>query len=264
MTSSRANPNASIDIFSDYDIELMVTGLNAFSKNEEWICHFGKVIANIKEINRKSLTQLVLYSDGIRIDFQVYTVTEFNKTILKSFLPTHWDIGYKFLLDKDEIACKLPLPTNTLYNTSRPTETEFIALVKDFWWDVTYVAKSLWRDEIFYAKYMAECLIHNNYLKKMIEWHIGSTSSWLVNINKDGRWFKRYLDEETWNQVERIYSDNDIEHNWHALFVTTSLFSKVATELAVQLNYEYPILMEKDILEYLKKIQRLEKNATNF
>ena len=77
MTSSRANSNASIDIFSDYDIELIVTRLQDFIKNDKWIFHFGSIIANIKERNKKSLTQLVLYSDGVRIDFQLYAISEF-------------------------------------------------------------------------------------------------------------------------------------------------------------------------------------------
>ncbi|HEV8084239.1 MAG TPA: aminoglycoside 6-adenylyltransferase [Chitinophagaceae bacterium] len=264
MTSSRANPKASIDIFSDYDIELIVTRLPDFSKNDKWIFHFGNPIADIKERNKKSLTQLVLYSDGVRIDFQLYTVSEFIRETKQSLLPEHWDIGYKVLLDKGGITQMLPWPKNAVYNISRPTEKEFTSLVKDFWWDTTYVAKSLWRDEIFYAKYIFESLIHNEYLKRMIEWYIGSKNNWMVNTNKYGRWFKRYLDNETWSQIEETFADSSIEKNWESLFATTRLFNRIATEVARQSNYEYSFTLEKNIIEYLKKIQRLKKNATHF
>lgn len=113
MTSSRVNPNASIDIFSDYDIELIVTRLHDFIKSDKWIFHFGSIIANVKERNSKSLTQLVLYSDGVRIDFQLYAVSEFIRKTNQSSLPEHWDIGYKVLLDKDGITLRLPQPANT-------------------------------------------------------------------------------------------------------------------------------------------------------
>lgn len=264
MTSSRVDPNASIDIFSDYDIELIVTRLQDFIKNEKWIFHFGNVIANIKERNSKSLTQLVLYSDGVRIDFQLYTVSQFIIETKQSLLPEHWDIGYKVLLDKDGLTQMLPQPTHTAYNISQPTHEEFTSLVRDFWWDTTYVAKSLWRNEIFYAKYIFESLIHNEYLKRMIEWYIGSKHSWLANTNKYGRWFKRYLDNETWSQVEKAFADGNIEKNWESLFATTRLFNRIATKVARHLNYEYPFILEKNIIEYLKKIQQLEKDATRF
>lgn len=264
ITSSRVNPNAYVDIFSDYDIELIVTRLQDFSKNEKWIFNFGNVIAGIKEINFKSLTQLVLYQDGVRIDFQLYSVSEFIKRTRLTSIPKHWDVGYKILLDKDGVTLSLPQPTNTLFNIVKPTEKEFTTLIKDFWWDTTYVAKSLWRDEIFYAKYMFDTLIHHNYLKSLIEWYIGSQHEWRININKNGRCFKRYLDNENWGNVLKTFADSDTERNWESLFATTQFFSRIAAELAGKLNYEYPMAVEKDIIEYLKKIRQLEKNATSF
>ncbi len=264
MTSSRANPHAAIDIFSDYDIEVIVTRLSDFIKNEKWIFHFGDVLANIKERNSKSLTQLVLYNDGVRIDFQLYRVSEFNVGAKGSSIPKHWDLGYKILIDKDGITQALPQPTYSKHNISQPAQKEFAILVNDFWWDTTYVAKSLWRDEIFYAKYVLESLLRNNYLKEMLEWYIGSKHNWQVNTNKNGRWFKRYIDKEMWSEVKKTFADSDIEKNWESLFATTRLFNRVATEVATQLNYVYPLNLEKNILTYLKKIHRLEKSATDF
>ena len=158
----------------------------------------------------------------------------------------------------------LPKPTYTSYDISQPTEEEYVDLVKDFWWDTTYVAKSLWRGELFYAKYMFDGLIRNRYLLKMLEWYIGSKSNWLVNTNKSGRWFKQFMDKKTWKEAEKTFADSSIEKNWEALFVTTRLFKRIAIELARQLNYKYDSDLEKNISKYLRKIQKLEKNATDF
>jgi len=264
MTSSRANPDATLDIFTDYDIELIVTNLQDFRSNDQWISHFGDVLANIKEMNATSCTQLVLYSDGVRIDFSIYTISEFLRVTNQSSIPEHWNIGYKILLDKDEVTQMLPLPTHTHYNISPPTEKEFTGVVKDFWWDTTYVAKSLWRDEIYFAKYAFDSLIHCNYLRKMIEWYIGLNNNWAVNPNKYGRWFKRYLDTETWERIENSFADSNVEKNWKALFATTDLFRRLATEIANQLNFGYDNNLDRNITGYLTKIQRLDKNATNF
>ena len=46
MTNSGTNTNASVDIFTDYDIELIVTNLQDFNNNDQWISYFGNVLAN--------------------------------------------------------------------------------------------------------------------------------------------------------------------------------------------------------------------------
>ncbi len=87
MTSSRTNLNAYIDIFTDYDIELIVTDIEDFDISDQWISHFGNVLANIKEKDATSCTQLVLYNDGVRMDFSIYTASEFfagNKPVFTS------------------------------------------------------------------------------------------------------------------------------------------------------------------------------------
>ena len=85
-----------------------------------------------------------------------------------------------------------------------------------------------------------------------------------LNTNKNGRWFKRYLDNETWSQVEKTYANSNVEKNWESLCATTVLFSRIAIEVARRLNYEYPFRLEKNITEYLEKIQKLERNASSF
>ncbi len=130
LASSRVNPNASLDIFADYDIEFIVTDIQNFENNDQWISHFGKVLDNIKEKAATSCTQLVLYADGVRIDFSIYTISAFLSKASQSQLPEHWNVGYKILLDKEGITKILPSPTHTAYNISLPTEVEFTKVVK--------------------------------------------------------------------------------------------------------------------------------------
>lgn len=44
LFSSRANPEASVDIFSDYDILLAVTDIHRFHSDDRWLEDFGKVL----------------------------------------------------------------------------------------------------------------------------------------------------------------------------------------------------------------------------
>ena len=263
LTSSRANPDASPDLLSDYDIELIVSSVKNFT-DDKWTLQFGDVIASIKEDKSGWLTRLVLYSDGVRIDFQVHAKSQFLKSLKQNSLPIHWDIGYKILLDKESLLKSLPGSTNSIYNINKPSPEAFAKLINDFWWDTTYVAKSLWREELFYAKYIADSIIRDSYINQMLEWYIGLQNNWSVNTNKHGRWFKKYFDKKTWKEIQQIFSDSNPEKSWKALFATCHMFGRIAKELAVALQYNYPYELEKNITGYLRKIQRLKKGATSF
>jgi aminoglycoside 6-adenylyltransferase len=74
LTSSRANPNALKDLFTDYDVEFFVQDLQPFLNSDSWIHNFGKIIScfPLKPVeNENWITRLVLYEDGTKIDFQI-------------------------------------------------------------------------------------------------------------------------------------------------------------------------------------------------
>jgi aminoglycoside 6-adenylyltransferase len=261
LTSSRANPNATPDLLSDYDVEVAVSDRDSFLQNEDWLTVFGKILAVIREDKDDFSMCLVLYKDYVRIDFTIYDLRYLKKFGEQHRLPQHWDIGYTILIDKDKIASALPAPGHTAYVISRPSNDDFALLVNDFWWDSTYVAKSLWRNELYYAKYMFENVIRFSYLQKMIEWHIGCQYNWQVGTNKYGRAFKKYLDAETWAKLQKTYTGSGINENWDALFATTELFRQLATTLAGKLNYPYPQKTDDEIMAYLVKIKGLGTDA---
>ena len=175
----------------------------------------------------------------------------FIKETQEKELPEDWDIGYKILIDKDGITKQMLKPTYQISIIKKPSEKEFQNLINDFWWDTTYVAKCLVRDEIFYAKFMSETVIRTEYLIPLIEWHIASEHNWNITTNKYGRLFKKYLNQEMWAKTEQTFSGSDIKENWTALFSMTDLVSEIGTELSKKLEYKYPDKLENDIRKYL-------------
>jgi aminoglycoside 6-adenylyltransferase len=269
LTSSRANPNAYIDLFSDYDVELIVTETSTFGEDDTWLENFGSIIASFKDENAdldgtKSYTRLVLYDDGVRIDFQIYQVEVLLRIMREPILPSNLEIGYKVLLDKDGLTVGLKRPTHSAFIPSKPAEEEYIEHINEFWWDITYVAKSLWRDELYFAKYMLDNVIRFDYFRKVIEWYIGVQYDWTVNPNKCGRWFKRYLDPKTWSELEATFAGSSIEDNWNALFKTTDLFRRLAMEVGKHLGYTYPSEIDQRVTDYLLKIKKLDRNTDDF
>lgn len=263
LTSSRANAEASPDLFSDYDVEVTVQNKERFLRNEEWLSAFGEILTSFREDKEDFSMRLVLYADYVRIDFKIYEIDYLERSVGQTALPEHWDTGYRFLLDKDGISAGFISPSHSAFIIKQPVSDEFSTVVNDFWWDITYVAKSLWRDEVYYAKFMLDNIIRFSYLQKMIEWDVGLRYKWEVTTNKHGRFFKKYLDTDTWERLQKTFAGNSIEDNWTALFETTALFRQLATTVASALNYVYPQGTDTKIPAYLEKIKALDKDAAD-
>ena len=260
LTSSRVNEDAVLDLMSDYDVEIYVTDQQCFAGSDEWLEAFGPVLirwpASPAWDEEGGLYRLVIYEDGVRIDWGVKKV-ELMKRFNGPSQP------YRVLVDKDR---HVDNPIQTSYagfNITRPSKTEFDSMMHDFWWDLTYVAKSLWRDEIYWAKYMYGRR-HFKELEKVIEWYIGMHHEWSVNTNKHGRWFKRYLDEDTLEEIDSTFAGADIEENWTALFNMTRLFRRLSVAVADELGFDYPHDSDRRVTAYMDKIRRLDRDAEDF
>ncbi|WP_431611960.1 AadS family aminoglycoside 6-adenylyltransferase [Chryseobacterium sp. 'Rf worker isolate 10'] len=259
LTSSLVNPYAPVDDFSDLDIELVFENRALYESGNEWIYLFGDPISMIEEGDRvfdgKHAMKMVLYKDHVKVDFKLYQVSEFIEEINEEILPEDWDVGYKVVIDKDNLTKKLKPPTYQSIMIQKPAEKEFQQLLNDFWWDTTYVAKCLKRRDIFYAKFMSENILRTDYLVPLIEWYIAGNHDWKdITTNKHGRLFKKYLSSDLWIKVEKTFSGSNIEDNWKALFSYADLVHDLGTSLAEKLNFTYPKKLEGDIRNYLKEV----------
>lgn len=255
LTSSLVNPLAPVDEFSDLDIELIFESNKNYISDKNWILNFGSPIAMIEEdesyFDDKHAIKMVLYDDGVKVDFKLYSKSNFIEETKRKELPEDWDIGYKILMDKDGITKQMLRPTYQVSIIKKPTEKEFMNLLNDFWWDTTYVAKCLARDEIFYAKFASETIVRTEYLTPLIEWHIASEHNWNITTNKHGRLFKKYLPQEMWKKIEHTFSGSNIKENWTALFSMADLVSEIGIGLSKKLDYKYPDKLEENIRKYL-------------
>ncbi len=253
LTSSRANPHATVDFLSDYDVELIVDDLSHFTSDDAWASVFGVIIARWPykpretDLREGSITRLFLFEDGNRIDFQI-TDRHAHDTNL-------YDLGYEVLIDKDDILAAIPAPTYSAYNIAKPSQEEFRETVSDFWWDATYVPKYLWRDQLPFAKYMMSCQVQHRILHRMIEWYIGCRNGWSVNSGIQGRYFKRYLEPETWRAYQSTYAGAGINESWEAFFNAVELFTRIARYIAESLGYPYSEETEAHMRKYYRRIR---------
>lgn len=258
LTSLRVDPKGVTDFLSDYDIELYVSDFEPFRKDDEWLSVFGPIMVRWplkprSTFDEKRLTRLVLFKDGVRIDFQITDKTEIE--------PDAYDDGYRILLDKDDLTIGLNDPTFSKHIIKKPSREEYDTLVHEFWWNATYVPKYLWRDELPFAKSVLGQTVRDKYLRTVIEWFIGLQHDWSVNTGLCGKWFKHYLDAETWSEFESTYAGADIEENWQSFFKAISLFRKLGKTVGRSLGYDYPTQLDQEMTDYYSTIRNTRRST---
>ncbi|HEV8190831.1 MAG TPA: aminoglycoside 6-adenylyltransferase [Ktedonobacterales bacterium] len=263
LESSRAHGQASLDIFSDYDVLVVVSDadLQAFADDDTWLSGYGASLVMLHVTNPvedvETSGRLVLYQDHIKIDYMVWPAMLLRAAVERQELPDLLDWGYRALVDKDGLTAGLPAPTRTAHIPGRPTEQEYLAVVEEFWWESTYVAKNLWRDDLMQAKYNLDVVMRHEVLLQMLEWRIELDHNWSWKPGPAGKGLKQYLPPALWAELETTWVSASIEENWTALFAMTALFRRAASEVASALGYTYPIALDQGVTAYLEKVHTL-------
>jgi aminoglycoside 6-adenylyltransferase len=258
MNGSRVNTNAPRDIMQDYDVALYVTNVDDmhYKLNREWIEQFGELVILQQNDFDEGYIFLMQFRDGVRIDLGFNDINQMNRLIREDTLS-------RVILDKDNLVGEIPSANDSMHHVKRPDKGEFDALVNEAWWIQTYVAKGIWRDELPYVKYMYDVILMDC-VRQLLMWKIGLEHDWSINPGKMGKWFKRYLAEETYNEFSSLFPGSDYNEIWDCLFMTGVLIRKIGTELAQDLGYEYPMQDDINVTEFLGRIKRLPSGAEDF
>ena len=258
IEGSRTNPNAPKDIFQDYDIVYIVTTTKPFREDKEWINNFGKILyMHYPEDNvfypsdvENCYGWQIQFADGNRMDLHVCT---------KENALANLEL-YQILVDKDGI---VPYPQETTgerYWVKEPREIEFKCTCSDFWWCLNNVAKGLWRNELPYAMDVINFVLRPH-LKRLLEWKMGIENNFSVSAGKSCKYFKKYLQEETYRQFLATYSIAEIESIWNSVFEMCDLFQSTAVELSKKQKFVYDFEQAENSLSFLHHVRKLPANA---
>ena len=261
LTSSRARDDETVDVLSDYDIVLAIRGHDAFARDRKWTEAYGRALVHWgdEHVLEGATTYFrgVVYEDGTKIDYTLWPEHLLDKIAASSVLPDDLDVGYRVLVDKDGQTASWQAPTYRAHIPSKPTESEYEALVQEFWWDTTYVAKSLWRGELFFAKFMLDYDTKFVALRRFLEWKLELTHDWSLRPGSHGRGLERLLPTETWAALAATYVGAGIEENWEALLQITGLFRDVAMEVGEALGYVYPQHVDDAVTAHITSVRDL-------
>lgn len=259
MNGSRVNPNAPGDFFRDYDVVFFNTNPRYFLDDQSWIQNFGELIIlqqnDFFDHGEEGFIFLMLFSDGVRIDLSFDPVGYYNFVAEDSLA--------RVLLDKDGRIPSLPPSSDLGYLPTPPPEKEFAYAVNEIFWCSNNIAKGIWRDELAYAKYMHDTIVRDALLK-LLDWYAAMRHGWKISAGKHGKWLKKFLPAEIWGSYVRTYAGPDYEDTWEAVFETCRLTRVVGQELARELGYNYPLEDDQRMMEYLKHVRALPKDATSY
>jgi len=259
LTGSRAEPEPETDELSDFDVILFLGAEADLSQREDWLGEFGSILVMLKErveyLGQSVPTRLVQYDNGLRIDFALAPVDILQRLGGARDLPDWLDGGYRFLLDKDGWEERLPRPSGFAYVPKPPTESEYRALVEEFWWESIYVAKYLKRGELLPAKYSGECVLRFKCLVKMLEWYVQIDRGWRSSVGPHGRGLHGLLSPGDRRALQETFAGADADENWAALFKATALFRRAAKAVAADLGYEYSEAVDHGVDGYLREIR---------
>jgi aminoglycoside 6-adenylyltransferase len=265
LTSTRAAPDDQADLLSDYDVILAARDAPALAATNSWTSGYGLPLVRWGDehelFGTKTYFRGVIYDDGVRIDYTVWPESLLERVSEASELPSDLDVGYRVLVDKDGVTASWRPPAYRAHIPQQPTRGEYEALVHEFWWDVICTAKGLWRGEIVFAKFSLDYDAKLVALRRFLEWRIEVDHGWAVRPGAYGRRLERMLPPELWSELAAAYVGVDVDENWNALFRTTALFRRVATEVGDALGYAYPRGLDTAVTAHLEAVRALPRDA---
>lgn len=261
LTSSRARPNGPVDLLSDYDLILAVNDLRPFTSDDAWISDYGSPMARWGDQGEMHglTTQFcgVVYADYVKIDYSIWPLELLERIDASGTLPDQLDVGYRVLFDKDRRTDGWKQPTYRAHIPTRPSEPEYRALVEEFWWGTTYVAKSLWRGDFIFAKWVLDQDLKLEATRRMLEWRIEIEHNWSVKPGVHGRNLEHLLPPDIWSEFATTYTSLGAEQTWAALHRVIALFRKVAADVGGALGFTYPQQVDDQMCAYLDEIRKM-------
>ncbi len=238
LTSSRAAGAG--DHLSDYDIVAALTDLDRFDPTAAYRRPAARWGDTHDVHGVTTFFRGVVYDDGVKIDWTLWPASV-PELVADHGLSDDLDVGYRVLLDKDGVTARWAEPSFESHVTRKPTEEEYAALVEEFWWSATYVAKADARGEHFHARYALDVDMTYTCLRRMLEWRIAMDRDWAWKPGAAGRGLDR--------EVPELDGVRDSFER------TVDLFRTAAHEVGDRLGYAYPQLADDAVSAYVARVR---------
>lgn len=270
LTSSLCNPNAPVDVLSDFDVEFFFEDPAPFVQNDEWIerMGIGRTIALWHWPNEwdwepgdgRTWTRMVYFEDGTKMDICLTYLTDLREVSGSDVLPDRYDIGYRVLIDKDGVTGSIKPPTYRAFILKPPSQQQWFSRMETFWMETTYVAKYLWRNDIMAAKFRLDGIMYHS-IREVLEWSVAIEHGWNWKPGSTGRGLPDALDSETRRELIESYGGANIDDVWDSLLRTTALYRKTAVKVGEALGLSYLHDLDDRVTAFHQSLRNLDRQS---
>jgi aminoglycoside 6-adenylyltransferase len=242
------------DEWADLDFEFFVTNFDEFLSDVGWIEDFAAIWTYLQVDEPDGPVFLVIYEGGEKVDFHFFQVNELERRVNAQALPVSYLRGYRIVVDKDGLAKKLPPPPKNPPSIPKPSEENFDFEIRAFWFGALYVAKQIHRRNLWVVKFRDWTMKEN--LLKIMEWYAQCSQNWEVDTWFGGHHIETWLDDQTLDELQKVFGHFSAEDSWRALFATMNLFRRLATDVADYLGCNYPVELDQKVTFRIEEIQK--------
>lgn len=264
VIGSRAREDHPADDWSDLDLIIFTSHPSAYLSTTEWLAELGEVwLECLNYTARGDPEWLALFAGAVKADFVLVTIPEDSATSLtlqQMMDATPYNFvyqrGLRVLVDKNGGLSPLDgsSEASEVLSTSHPTAEAFLALINRVLLDAVRTAKMLKRGELWRAKQLCDGSLKQKLLT-MLEWHARATNGLPYETWHEGRFLHQWADSQAIAALPQTFATYQEEALWPALFATLALFRRLAQKTGQRLGYEYPISSDKQITEWIKRVQ---------
>ena len=250
MTGSRSRNDDRLDEFSDLDLELIARDRELLSGDDSWLRLFANVWTFLAlGEGQEYPTRLVVYDGGHKVDFTLADRHRLTNMVASKKLNSLYERGYCVLIDKDAITQGLPQPNGAFPVVALPNQDEFEAVIQEFWFEASHMPRYLLRNELWVVKFRDWTM--KSQLLKMLEWHSIAVADNPVDVWYIGSHMGDWVDDQTWSEVQDVFSRFDVQDSWRGLLATMSLFGRLGQEIAAASELEYLSDVDENVSGYI-------------
>lgn len=257
LVGSRARQIRPADEYSDLDISFYVSD-DPGSVSElslAWMRAFAPVWMILDEHHDNAKSWLILYQGGFKVDLGVVPLTELSALADAGGLWDDQQRGYQVLLDRDGVAARLLPPQPFVPPAwSPPTADQFQKRVESYFYGAVYTAKQIRRGNLWKAKWADA--IQQRMLLDMLEWHAHATHAEPVDTYYRGDFMREWVSGQTWAELHGVFAHFDADDSWRALLASVRLFTRLTTETAGALRWDYPQTMMTEVTRYIDMLHQ--------
>ena len=275
VIGSRARIERPADEWSDLDIIIFTTAPEYYLSKIDWLENIGTPLLNYLQDTPTGgqRERRVLFEGGLDVDFTIVSNGEAKSLLrflrVRKRFPRLFQLlpkeksrkiiqeiadfariirrGMRVLVDKDRIAAHLPLLIGSFSSSPpKPTQSEFLAVLDEFWYFAVLMSKKLRRGDLWTAARINNCSM-KQLLLEMVEWHARAINGWDYDTWQCGTFIEDWADPRAVSALSNMFAHYDAPDIRHSLSVTLDTFRWLAFETAEQLHFPYPAVTDERV-----------------